>query len=214
MNSTFQIASVVAALGLGVAVGEYRSKPAAATTATPTSASTQEDEMTPEMMAEMEAWMRAGTPGEHHELLQPFVGTWDAAITIQMDADTTDTSTGTMTNEWILGGRFLQGTYAGSFMDQPFNGVSLWGYDNAAQTYRGVWLDSFSTHMQQSAGYVSEDGKVWTHKTTATNPMTGEPLPGKETLTLESEDRHVLKSWIEQDGELVPSMEIVYTRQQ
>ncbi len=30
--------------------------------------------------AMMEAWMKAGTPGEHHQHLEPYVGRWNATV--------------------------------------------------------------------------------------------------------------------------------------
>ena len=216
MPTSLQIASVVAALGLGVTLGEYRSTPTSPTPA-PTQESGQEGQMpegmSPEMMEEMAAWMRAGTPGEHHELLDPMVGGWDAEVTLYLGPDMTEKSTGTMVNEWVFDGRYVVGTFEGSAMGQPFSGMSILAYDNAAQTYRGLWIDSMSTGFQQSAGYASEDGKTWTFKTTTTDPVSGEPIAGKEEVVVESEDRHRMTAWYEEDGELVKSMEIVYTRQ-
>ncbi|MEO0652484.1 MAG: DUF1579 domain-containing protein [Planctomycetota bacterium] len=211
MNSSFQIASVIAALGLGVTIGEYRSaQPQPVAPIAQDGA--QEGQIPAEMMAEMEAWFRAGTPGEHHKYMDHFAGEWDAEVTLFFGPGVSETSKGTMKNEWVLDGRFLVGQYDGSAMGQPFSGMSVMGYDNAAQTYRGLWIDSMSTHFQQSAGYCSEDGKTFSMKTTTTNAETGEPMPGKEEMVIESADRHRMTAWYEEGGEMVKSMEIVYTR--
>src|SRR5690349_18872236 len=91
------------------------------------SAADQKKPSKEEMMAMM---MKLGTPGAEHAALKQFEGTWDADVTIQMDASEQPmNSKGKMINKIILGGRYLQGDFKGEFMGMPFEGMSMTGYD-------------------------------------------------------------------------------------
>ena len=41
--------------------------------------------MTPEQIAEMNAWMELAQPGAHHEHLAPFVGNWKGSVRMWME---------------------------------------------------------------------------------------------------------------------------------
>ena len=56
----------------------------------------QEEQMSPET----KAWMEAGTPGKHHEILNALAGQWDAEFKIWMEPDQEPmVSRGTVTRE-------------------------------------------------------------------------------------------------------------------
>lgn len=161
----------------------------------------------------MAAWAKAAEVTEHHKALEPFAGTFDAQLTMWMDPNMPPTvSTGTMTNSWILGGRFLEHSYEGEVMGEKFQGRGLWGFDVAANRYNGLWIDNMSTALSVSTGPLSEDGKTFHMKMTGTDPMTGEAKVTEELLVLESADRHRMEMFEVHDGQRVRTMEIVYTR--
>ena len=65
-------------------------------------------EMTPEQMAEMEAYMKAGTPGAPHETMASTVGSYDLKITSWHEPGGPPTEeTGTATRQMTLDGRVL-----------------------------------------------------------------------------------------------------------
>ena len=172
-----------------------------------------QDGMPPEMAAMMAAWEKASVVTEHHKALEPFVGTFDAEMTMWMAPGMPPTvSTGTMHNNWILGGRFVEQSYQSELEGQPFHGRGLWGFDVAANQHNGLWIDNMSTGLNVSLGPVSEDGKTWRAKMTSTDPMTGEPRLSEHVTILESHDRHRFEMFEMHGGERVRTMEIVYTR--
>jgi hypothetical protein len=198
MNTIAVAASLAAALTLGYTAGlrsapvqEQRPAAKAPEQAMPTME---------EMMAAME---RVGTPGEQHRALDPL----DPAAEPHQ-------SKAMMTNAWIHDGHYLECNYQGDFMGAPFTGTWVLGYDIAGETYRGMWIDSMSTAMSSAAGSVSADGKTFTFQTTCTDPMTGEPCRGQETVTIEGPDKHTMTMHRLLGDEMVKCMEIVYTRVQ
>jgi hypothetical protein len=117
-------------------------------------------EMTAEMQAEMEAWMKLAQPGAHHEHLAPFVGTWKGKVTMWMGPDQEPMTEETVADvTWLLGGRFLQWRQTGSFGDMPFEGMAIEGYNNGEGHYESVWLDNFGTILLFFTGSCSDDGK-------------------------------------------------------
>src|SRR6185503_20208185 len=115
--------------------------------------------------AMMDAWMKVATPGEAHKWLEAMVGTWDAKISMWMaPGSAPQESTGTSENKWVLGGRFVEQRYEGTFMGQPFSGLGYTGYDNFKKKYIGSWMDNMGTMMMVSQGEAA--GKTLTMTST------------------------------------------------
>ena len=130
----------------------------------PTTAPAQQEgdmpAMTPEMQAEMAAWMKLAQPGDHHEHLAPFVGRWKGKVTMWMGPDQAPMVEESEADvRWLMGGRFLQWQQTGSFGDMPFEGMAIEGYNNGEERYESVWLDNFGTILLFFSGSCSDDGK-------------------------------------------------------
>jgi Protein of unknown function (DUF1579) len=161
----------------------------------------------------MAAMMRAGTPGEQHKALEPFVGMWNAKVSMWMDpASPVMESTGTMVNSWICGGHYMQHKFEGDFGGMKFEGGGLWGFDVAAGKYIGIWYDSMSTSVTSSVGPEPKDGKTFTMASTSTDPMTGKPSVGEEVVTLDNANQHTMTMYEDRGGKKVKTMQVVYTR--
>lgn len=207
--------SLLGALSLGVILGhqapsssQEAKRPAAAQERGAQSAA-------PDMAQMMEAMQRTGTPAEHHKLLEAFLGDWTASCKFWMDpAGEPMVMEGQMSNTWAFGGRYLKQDFTGSFMGQPFEGMSLWGYDIAAGTYNSIWVDNMGTAMLISSGAVSADGKTFTMNGTKTDPMTGKPIQTAESITVDNANQHTMVAFDIHDGQRLKTMEIVYTRKQ
>lgn len=203
--------SLAGALTLGIWIGQapsQESKPAR-----PAAKAQEAAPAMPDMAQMMEAMTRAGTPGERHAILKAFEGNWKASVKMFMDPTKPPmVMEGAMNSAWILDGRFLEQRFSGDFMGQAFQGTSLFGYDNAAGRYVGLWVDNMSTHISISNGELSADGKVFTMNATKTDPMTGKPIQMIEQITIVGPDQHTMVSWDLHDGQRIKSMEIEYTR--
>ena len=164
--------------------------------------------------AEMEAMMKAATPGDAHKKLNAMAGTFSADVKMWMAPGAPPTAgSGVAENSWALDGRWLQQNFSGTFMGMPFHGVGYTGYDNIKKKYVGSWMDSMSTAMMISTGTASADGKSYTFTSTMDDPMTGKSTPVKETVTVVDDDHHTLEMWgAGPDGKMFKMMEIAYTR--
>jgi hypothetical protein len=165
-------------------------------------------QMTPEQQAEMEAYMKAGTPGAPHEMLASGVGTYDLAITSWHEPGGPPMKeTGTATRKMGLDGRVLIESLEASMMGMPFVGHGMTGYDNVSGEYWSTWNDSMSTGIMVSMGTCDakdvcsftgswndpiKKGPVemrmttrWTSPTTQKFEMYGPDKTGKETKMME-----------------------------
>lgn len=175
--------------------------------------SQEHPKMTPEEMKLMEAYQKAGTPGEGHKALDPLTGTWNTVILFYpAPGAPPQESTGISENRWILGGRYLEQRFKGMAMGQPFEGVGYTAYDNLRKQYVGTWMDSMSTSVMYTTGTASGPGK-WKFTGTMDDPVTGKAQEIEEIITIDGPDKHTfVMMGPGTDGRMFRTMEIVYTR--
>lgn len=173
----------------------------------------QPPEMPEEMRAMMEAWQKAGTPGDAHAELASMAGTWTFTIKSWMDpANEPMVSTGTAERSMILGGRVLHEKVVSEMMGQKFEGIGVSGYDNVSGQYWSAWMDSMSTgcyvmhgSKDEATGDVVFDGEM-------EDPMRG-TVAIRSVVKQEADGKQMME-WHEKRGEeMVKTMEIVYVRQ-
>lgn len=162
------------------------------------------------MMAAME---KAGAPGEHHKVLLKRVGKWDVAVKMWMaPGQPPMESKGTAEVKSILGDRFIQMNFTGSFMDKPFTGIGTTGYDNVKKKVIGTWIDNMSTSMMRSEGTFDAASKTTTSTSIGMDPTTGKECKGRSVEKWESDNRVVEETFQKKGAKEMKVMEIVYTR--
>ena len=168
----------------------------------------------PDEKAMMEAMTKAATPGDAHKKLESMIGTWDTKVTMWMDPSKPPAeSTGTSENRWVLGNRYVQQTFEGTFMGQPFSGIGYTGYDNIGKKYMGTWMDTGSTEMMNMTGKADAAGKVMTFSGTMNDPMTGKACQLTTKVTVADDDHHTMEMWgPDPSGKVYKMMEITYVR--
>jgi hypothetical protein len=163
-----------------------------------------------DMAAMAERMMMATTPGEEHAGLARLVGKWNVEIKISIGPGMPmATMNATSEIETILGGRYSVEHITGSFMGQPFKGMSITGYDNLSGTFDNVWVDNQSTAMATMKGR-GEAESVILWNGTRNDPMMGEVAVRsvqKMTATgMTYENFHTV------DGQENKQMTLTYTR--
>ena len=162
--------------------------------------------------AQMDAMMKAATPGEAHKKLGAMVGTFNADVKMFMQPGAPPAvGAGVAENSWALDGRWVEQQFSGTFMNMPFHGIGYTGYDNIKKKYVGTWMDNMTTAMMVSSGDAS--GNSITFNSTMDDPMTGKSSPVKEKVTVIDDDHHTLEMWgAGPDGKMYKMMDITYTR--
>jgi hypothetical protein len=175
----------------------------------------QQQQMSPEQQAAMEAWQKSMTPGPAHKDFADLVGKWKMTSRSWMAPGAPpDVSIGTTEFTLILGGRFVRQDAKATMMGLPFDGIGLTGYDNTAKQYQAIWIDSMGTGMTYFTGQADASGKVVTYHGTMFDPATGKPTKLRSVATILSKDRSMFEMYTPlPDGTEFKMMEIVYERQ-
>ncbi len=165
--------------------------------------------------AEMEAYMKAGTPGPQHKQLDALAGSWTYTMKMWMDPNqkTPTESSGTGERRWILGGRFLQEDYHGQFFGQPFTGFGITGYDNIQKKFTAMWIDSMTTAIATSLGTADASGNVITFLSEQLDPATAKPIKGRDVVRIADNNHHSMEMFkVGPDGKEFKVMELQFTR--
>jgi len=173
--------------------------------------STKQQQMEEEMKKK---WDEATKMGPHHEHLKYFVGEWDAVSKWMMAPDAPpDVSKAASSCRLLFGGRFLEQSYKGEAMGQPFEGRSVMGYDTLKEKYVSTWIDNMSNSIYSESGSCDKDGKVYTMTGEAIDPMTHKLKKTKSVIKIISDDEHVFEMYAEDDnGKPFKQLEITYKR--
>ena len=162
--------------------------------------------------AMMEAYEKAGTPGEHHAHLDRMVGEWDAEVRFWSSPDAEPmVMQATSKVEWVMDGRFVKETVESDFMGQPFHGLGYTGYNNVTGEYEASWMDNHSTALYRYSGEMDDEGRLVFYSESA-DPLTGEKVKEKGISEFVSDDEMIARSYRMVDGEEVLTMELRYTR--
>lgn len=165
-----------------------------------------------EMMAQ---WAALNAMGPEHEKFKDMVGKWDAETKMwMMPGAPPEVSKGTAEFRLLFGGRYIEQKFACDMNGQPFEGLSIEGYDRIKKKFVSIWLDNTSTGMFVSEGVADASGKVCTYYGTSDDPLTGELDKMMKAVAREvSKDEAVFEMYEMRAGVgEVKVMEITYKR--
>ena len=170
---------------------------------------------TADQQAMMEAWQKAATPGPDHKLLASLTGTWTFMTKMWMAPGAPpETSTGSAVYTPLMGGRFIQGDYTGTFGGMTFQGLGLTGYDNVAKHFTATWADNMGTAIMLMTGHYDSAAQMFTYKGDMVDVMKpGKKVKVRQTVKILSDDSHVMDWYETRGGKEIKTMEIAYFRQ-
>lgn len=134
-------------------------------------------------------------PTAQHQMLSSLAGTWNyiAAFKPSEDADP-QTSAGAMTNEMVVGGRFLSSKTSLILnvgeQNIPYEGWGLLGYDSANGVFTSVWADTMHSNVIEGAGKYNEKQKTIEEKGRFTLPLSGKEQAYRAELQWEGDDAY------------------------
>jgi hypothetical protein len=170
-------------------------------------------QMTPEQLAEMEAYMKAGALGPEHVKMAEHVGTFDVAVKSWMDPEGPPMeSKGVAIRTLHMGGRVMHEEFSSDMMGMPFTGLSRSGYDNVSGTWWSTWTDSMSTGIMVSEGECDDDFNC-TYIGSYNDPIKDGPVTHRYVAKLTSPDEQYFAMYGPgRDGTEIKMMEMVYIR--
>lgn len=171
------------------------------------------NQMEHDAQAMMAKWQEFATPGENHKVLDGVVGHWDYVVKWWMAPEgEPEISKGTNENKWLMGGRYMQFLTQGTYMDQPFEGMGLMGFDNGKKKYESTWIDNMGTGIMTAQSTYDPQKKLFTEHGRFTDPMQGE-LSFRGEIALIDNDHYVYKMHTPgKNGQEFLMMEVSYTR--
>lgn len=138
----------------------------------------------------MKMWMEMKTPGDMHKMLAMQNGTWDNEMTMWMDPGKPPTTSKSVSvNKMILGGRYQQSTYTGQMMGEPFEGISILGYDNLKKKFVNSWIDNGGTGVMYMEGNYDPASKSITLSGTMPDPTTGKDCTMRQVISF-TDNKH------------------------
>src|SRR5262245_11985520 len=171
-------------------------------------------QMSAEDKAEMEAYMKAGTPGPQHQALASAVGDYDIMIKSWHDATTPPMEeAGTVKRSMSLDGRVLVEELSATMMGQPYTGHGMMGYNNGTRKYWSTWNDNMSTEIVLTEVTCDPQGKNCTFSGSWTDPVKKTPIRSRMTTRWPSPTTEIFEMYGPgRDGKEMKMMEITYTK--
>jgi len=121
--------------------------------------------------------------GKEHKLLAGLVGHWkpkvrmiEAAAPVAAPADSvappSPDSGGTAEGKLVMGGRFVQVAQQGVLDGQPYEALTMFGFDNVTNRYTSLWIDGTSNGMIHFVGTYDAAKKQLTMSAHYSDPTT------------------------------------------
>lgn len=163
----------------------------------------------------MDAMMKAMTPGEPHKHLAKMAGDWTYTSKVWMAPGQAPVeSAGTMRGETILGGRYVQTSWKGDFMGQPFEGRGTEAWDNVGKQYVSTWMDNMGTGILHTVGSCENGFKTCKVSGDMFDPTTGQKATIRFVVSW-MDDNHFMNTMYGKDpasGQEMKMMELDVTR--
>src|SRR5690606_11518372 len=110
-------------------------------------------------------------------------------------------------------GRYQESRHTGNVMGQPFEGVSVMGYDNASNKIVSTWYDNFGTGIMYLTGEYNPNSDTVELRGKMTDPLTGNEKPYRELFKIIDNDTRKIEMYdVDANGMEYKSMEITMTR--
>jgi hypothetical protein len=170
-------------------------------------------QMTPEQAAEMEAYQKAGTPGEPHKALAATVGRYSVKSKSWSEpGGQAAEETGTATRTMALDGRVLVEEFTSTMMGTPFTGHGMTGFDNVSGKYWATWNDSMSTGIMVSEGKCDAKRNC-TFTGSWNDPIKKAPVKARMTSRWPTPTTEIFEYFGPgKDGKEMKMMELTYTK--
>ena len=110
-----------------------------------------------------DAYEKYAVPDQNHEVLEKLIGNWSQELTIWAEPGAEPAKAqATAEYRWILGGRFVIGTYLAYEPGSVFKAKDIVGYDRFRGQYNSLWVDNKSTQFTVASGHYNTRTKTLT----------------------------------------------------
>lgn len=160
-----------------------------------------------------DAMMAAVMPGEHHAHMKKLVGEFDYTITMIMPGMPPQEYKGHRSAKMIMGDRYLDESYIGTFMGMPYEGHGTMAYDNVQKKYLSTWIDNMGTGIMFGSGQCVNNDTEWDMAAEMADPQTGKMTPTRSVTKLVDADHMTMDMYAPgPDGKEMKVMSIAAAR--
>ena len=142
---------------------------------------------------------------EEHSILPALSGNWDFDLKYWSNKDSEpQLSTGTATNEMILGGRYLSSkanvvlNIGGQNI--PYEGHYILGYDSVKKSYSSALVDTMHTGVTTGVGHYNEKSKTLEAKGSFSHPVIGKERVYRFELQMTNDDGYRQTVFMDDDS--------------
>jgi hypothetical protein len=124
-----------------------------------------------------------------------------------------EVSEGTSEHTWVLGGRYVEQRFDGTFMGMPFSGIGYTGYDKYKKRYVGVWMDAAGTACSTRLARSTQEARSSRWPEEWTTSLLAKSLRFVKKMTFLNKDEILFEMWApDPHGKDYLMMKIDYTR--
>lgn len=153
--------------------------------------------------------------GTMHKLLATASGEWDEEISMWTGTSKEPVvNKAVCTNTMIMGGRYQQSIHKGVFNGMPFEGMSIWGFNNVTRRFESSWIDNMGTGIMFMEGRWDEKTKTATFNGKTTDPETKKEIMVREIFRFVDNNNQTMEMFEYREGKESLMMAIRFTRKQ
>ena len=152
-------------------------------------------------------------PGPEMQPLKSNEGIWDAVMEVWVDPGLPpQLGKGTENSKMECGGLWLVSDFQGQMLGRPYQGHGVYGYDQNAKHYTGIWVDSLQSYVASFQGSYDTKAKTLTMWTETAN-QNGAMVRWRGVTEWKDDNTRVWTAYTPgSDGKEFVSMRITYKR--
>lgn len=160
-----------------------------------------------------QAWQNFMTPGEMHQWMAKYSGTWEGDVNTYMDPANPTKDKATVHQKMDLNGLYQISDYSGNMMGMPFKGHGILAYDNAKKEFVNTWIDNLGSGIMLMHGTLDTTTNTLSLKGTQTDPVTGKDSPVREEIRYTDDNTQIFTLYgMGQDGKEEKFMDATFKR--
>lgn len=163
---------------------------------------------------EPQEWAAINKPGEIHSLLDVLVGEWDVDVLSWGSPSLQPVrSKARSSAAWVLGYRYVREKFQGIDRGYRYEGLGFIGYDQGAQRFSSVWMDSLNTAISVATGTLDRENSILEFRGEIYDPLLGRNKETRTTIQIFDSNAYTLSLFYRSDrGEEFRALELKYKR--
>jgi hypothetical protein len=164
---------------------------------------------------QIKAYENYSKPSAAHKRLASEVGIWKGIMLSWIDTSGIPVKAAALYEiSMQLNGLYQDTKFTSTYMNKPYKGYSLTGFNNSKKEYESIWVDDISSGMLKMTGFYDEGLNTYNYKGIQTDPLTGLDTEIRQEMKFTSPNSFTLTMYtISPDGKDFKFMEGTFIKQ-